>query len=292
MKHYYKDYVQITEVAPRDGLQSERVMLTTAEKVDFIKNLNACGFSAIEFSSFVSDKLVPNLSDAEAVFKSIYPYAGCRFSALVANSVGFERAIACGVKSLAFLTSASETFCQKNIHCSIQESLSRMSYLIQNAKNNNIYVRVYISCAFNCASEGDINVNRVIDLVKKLKDMGCDEISLADTTGKANPLQVENLLEACLDVIDVDNIIMHFHDNHNMALANVLCSLQMGIYRFDSSVAGIGGCNFSPNSGGNLATEDLLYMLNGMGIHTGVDREQVIKTGDSVLKLLGHKKID
>ncbi|VAW98390.1 Hydroxymethylglutaryl-CoA lyase [hydrothermal vent metagenome] len=291
MKHYYKEYAQIIEVGPRDGLQNEKVMLSTEQKIEFIKNLSDCGFSAIEFSSFVSKKLVPNLSDAEAVFKSIHPYEGCSYSGLVANNAGFERAIACGVKHIAVLTSASETFCKKNINCSIQESLSRISKLMDRARNNNMLVRVYVSCAFDCEYEGEIKNNIVVDLIKKLDEMGCNEISLADTTGKANPVQVENLLEAILKLINAGKIIMHFHNNYNMALTNVLSSFQMGIFRFDSSVAGIGGCNFLPNSGGNLATEDLLYMLHAMGVHTGIDRDKVVLAGNKILRLLEHEKI-
>ncbi len=288
VSHVYPKYVQITEVAPRDGLQSEKLMLSSSDKVEFINELTSCGYSAIEVSSFVSERLIPNLADAEIVFESINYNKNCKYSALVANMTGFERALNSGVKNIALLSSASETFCKKNINCSIDESVERIKLISQTAKQHDMSVRVYISCAFDCAYEGFINPENVSAIVARLMALECDEISLADTTGKATPLQIDNVLNSCLKIVNPDKIIMHFHNSCNLAMANVVASLANGIYRFDSSVAGMGGCNFSPRSTGNIATEDLLFMLHGMGIRTDINFDKVLSTGTAISLKLGH----
>ncbi|MBL1276391.1 MAG: hydroxymethylglutaryl-CoA lyase [Ectothiorhodospiraceae bacterium] len=284
----YPAFVDIIEVGPRDGLQSETKILTTTQKIILIHDLSDCGYREIEVSSFVKPSLVPQLADAEAVFNGLDFSKNSIYSALVANQRGFERALDCGVHHIALLTTPSESFCQRNIHCSVAESLERIKSINDQAIINGMTVKVYISCVFNCPYEKVISTSQVSILIESLMDIGCHELSLADTTGRATPGEVVNRITEYIQIFPLDHISLHFHDTYGQALANVLACLQVGLHRFDTSVAGIGGCNFSPGASGNLATEDLLFMLQGMGIHTNIDLEKVSVVGDSLSKLLGH----
>ncbi|MBN4080571.1 hydroxymethylglutaryl-CoA lyase [Beggiatoa alba] len=291
MTFVYPQSVQIIEVGPRDGLQNEKIKLPTSDKVKFINDLSACGHSSIEVTSFVNLEKIPHLADSEKVFNLITQSTSCAYSALVANQKGYERAMRSGVKHLALVTSASETFCKKNINCSIEESLSRIQSIIHKVKQLDIRIRVYISCAFDCVFEGSVDPGHVSKLVEKIMKMNCDEISLADTTGRATPAHIEQVIKKCLPYLPFNKMAMHFHDTYGQALANVLASLQMGVHRFDTSAAGIGGCNFSPGASGNLATEDLVFMLHGMGIQTGIDFDQMVAVGNKVSAMLGHVNV-
>jgi len=284
----YPQSVKLFEVGPRDGLQSESRTLATPEKIALINDLSACGCRAIEVSSFVSKDKIPQLADAEDVFSAITRAETCRYSALVANQKGLVRALNSHVEHIGLLTAASETFCKRNINCSIAESLERIQAITSIASENGIMVRVYISCAFDCAYEGITDPEKVCAIVKKLHAMNCHEFSLADTTGKATPAQVEYLIKKCLTITAIENLSMHFHDSYGQALANALASLKMGVECFDTSIAGIGGCNFSPGASGNLATEDLLFMLQGMGIQTGIDLDKLVTVGNKLSTQLGH----
>lgn len=289
MSFDYPQKVQIIEVGPRDGLQDEKRNISATDKINFINDLSLCGFSAIEVTSFVNPQKIPHFVDAENVFESITKNNHCHYSALIANQQGFDRAVISGVKKIALVTAASESFCKKNINCTIVESLTRIKSISLKAKEKNIKIRVYISCAFDCPFEGKITKDQVCAIIEKIQEIDCDEISIADTTGRGSPEQIELLVESILDYSPVDKIAMHFHDTYGQALANVLISLQMGVSRYDTSVAGIGGCNFSPGASGNLATEDLCFMLQGLGIQTGVDLDKLLLSGNKISALLGHE---
>jgi isopropylmalate/homocitrate/citramalate synthase len=267
--------VRIVEVGPRDGLQNEANPLSTEERVRFVELLAESGLTEIESGAFVSPARVPQMADSEEVFARIRRREGVRYSALVPNARGLERALGCGVRAIALFTAASETFNLNNIGMSIAESVAGFRALMPRAREHQLHVRAYVSTAFVCPFEGAIDPDRVTALVWELREMGADEISIGDTIGHANPLMVGRLTEALVDVVDLGCIAYHFHDTLGLALANTLAALQYGVAAFDSSAGGAGGCPFAPGAAGNVATEDLLTLLHGMGIETGVDVERV-----------------
>lgn len=294
MKNAYPSFVKIVEVGPRDGLQNERCLVPTATKVELVQRLANSGLRYIEVTSFVSPKAVPQLADAEELLASIARKDDVLYSALTPNEIGMQRALQTKLDGIAVFTAASETFTQKNIHCSIQASLQIFQPVIELAQLHQIPVRGYVSCALGCPFEGYTAPQKVVDLSLQLLQMGCYEISIGDTIGVGTPGSVAALFEAMLAKIPAAQLAGHFHDTRGQALANILQALQMGIATFDSSIAGLGGCPYAPGATGNVATEDLIYMLNGLHIDTGTDLDTLINTGNWISRLLGrpnHSKV-
>jgi isopropylmalate/homocitrate/citramalate synthase len=267
--------VTICEVGPRDGLQNEAVNVPTSDKIRFVELLAAAGFADIEVTSFVSPKAVPQLADAEAVMAGLTVVPHCRYIALVPNARGLDRALAAGLSGIGVFTAASDTFTQRNIGMSIAQSLATFAPLIERAKAHSTYVRASISTAFGCPFEGPVPVAEVVRVAASLVALGADEVSVADTIGVGTPNQVFEIIDALSARIPLEKLSLHFHDTRGTALANIVAGLQSGIARFDSSAGGLGGCPFAPGATGNVATEDVLYMLHGMGIETGVDLARV-----------------
>lgn len=268
-------FVQIKEVGPRDGLQNERKWISTEDKIKWINMLSETGITEIEYSSFVHPKWIPALSDAYEVGKGIKRSPHVRYSALVPNMIGLENALEAGIDGASVFMSASETHNQKNINKSIDETFEVLQEVIQEAKRAGKHVTGYVSTVFACPYEGNIRTETVIAICDRLLALGVDDLSLGDTIGTAVPSQVEALLEDMLRILPKDQLILHFHDTRGMAIANIMTAMNYGIYRFDSSVGGLGGCPYAPGASGNVATNDVLYLLNGMGIHTGIDEERL-----------------
>ncbi len=285
----FPSYVRIVEVGPRDGLQNEKVSIPTEQKVHFIDLLSEAGLPVVEATSFVSPRAIPQLSDASAVMTGILRRSGTDYPVLVPNVKGMGRAITSGVRSIAVFTAASESFTRHNINMTIAESLASFRPVITLAQQERIPVRGYISTVFGCPYEGSVDPQRVLQVAQSLLEMGVEELSLGDTIGVATPIQVMEILDLLMQHgILVKLLGVHFHDTRGTALANVLASLQMGVSVVDSSVGGLGGCPYAPGAAGNLATEDLLYMLHGMNIKTGVDLEKVVAATNYIAPLLGH----
>ncbi|XP_058196355.1 hydroxymethylglutaryl-CoA lyase, mitochondrial isoform X1 [Rhododendron vialii] len=281
-------YVKIVEVGPRDGLQNEKNVVPTSVKVELIHRLVSSGLSVVEPTSFVSPKWVPQLADAKDVMEGVRNVKGVRLPVLTPNLKGFEAAVAAGATEVAIFASASESFSRSNINCSIEESLIRYQAVAQTAKKLSIPVRGYVSCAVGCPVEGAIPPSKVAYVAKQLYDMGCFEISIADTIGVGTPGTVLPMLEAVMAVVPAENLAVHFHDTYGQSLPNILVSLQMGITTLDSSVAGLGGCPYAKGASGNVATEDVVYMLNGLGVQTNVDLQKLLLAGDFISKHLGR----
>ncbi|KAG5517327.1 hypothetical protein RHGRI_037919 [Rhododendron griersonianum] len=282
-------YVKIVEVGPRDGLQNEKNVVPTSVKVELIHRLVSSGLSVVEPTSFVSPKWVPQLADAKDVMEGVRNVKGVRLPVLTPNlKVGFEAAVAAGATEVAIFASASESFSRSNINCSIEESLIRYQAVAQTAKKLSIPVRGYVSCAVGCPVEGAIPPSKVAYVAKQLYDMGCFEISIADTIGVGTPGTVLPMLEAVMAVVPAENLAVHFHDTYGQSLSNILVSLQMGITTLDSSVAGLGGCPYAKGASGNVATEDVVYMLHGLGVQTNVDLQKLLLAGDFISKHLGR----
>jgi len=282
------DHVKIVEVGPRDGLQNESGIVPVAVRVELIERLSAAGLTVIEAGSFVSPKWVPQMANTGEVLAKLQRRPGVSYPVLVPNMRGFEAARAAGAKEIAVFTAASETFTWKNINSSIAESLERYAPVIAAAQSADIPVRGYISCALTCPYEGDIAPDAIAQVAEQLFRLGCREISAGDTIGAGTPLRVQAMLDAVLKRVPVEQIGVHFHDTYGQALANVLAALQMGIAVIDSSVAGLGGCPYAPGAAGNLATEDLVYMLDGLHIESGVDLEKLLAAGQFIAAQL-HK---
>ncbi|KAJ6700151.1 HYDROXYMETHYLGLUTARYL-COA LYASE [Salix purpurea] len=282
------EYVKIVEVGPRDGLQNEKDIVPTAVKVELIKMLASSGLPVVEATSFVSPKWVPQLADAKDVMEAIKDCRGARFPVLTPNLKGFEAAIAAGAKEVAVFASASEGFSKSNINCSIEDSLVRYHEVALYASKLSIPVRGYISCVVGCPVEGVVSPSNVAYVAKKLCDMGCYEISLGDTIGVGTPGTVIPMLEAVIDAVPIEKLAVHFHDTYGQALSNILASLQMGISTVDSSVSGLGGCPYAKGASGNVATEDVVYMLNGLGVKTDVDLQKIMLAGNFIRKHLGN----
>ncbi|WP_289101672.1 hydroxymethylglutaryl-CoA lyase [uncultured Marinobacter sp.] len=272
--------VRLVEMSPRDGLQNEPgPVIATSIKTGLIDRLADCGLTHIEAASFVSPKWVPQMGDAAEVMAGITRKAGVRYSALTPNLKGFENALAAGANEVAVFGAASESFTQKNINCSIAESLDRFAPVVEAARKHGIPVRGYVSTVMGCPYEGDIEPGQVASVAKALYDMGCHEISLGDTIGVGTPLKARRMLEAVAAHIPMAKLAAHFHDTYGQALANLHAVLEEGISVIDASVAGLGGCPYAKGASGNVATEDVLYLLNGLGIETGVDLEKLVATG-------------
>lgn len=280
------EYVKIVEVGPRDGLQNEKDIVPTDVKIQLIKMLAASGLPVVEATSFVSPKWVPQLADAKFVMEAIQDLQGAKFPVLTPNVKGFEAAIAAGAKEVAIFASASESFSMSNINCSVEESLVRYREVALAAGKLSLPVRGYISCVVGCPVEGAIAPSQVAYVAKELCSMGCYEISLGDTIGVGTPGTVLPMLEAVIKVVPIEKLAVHFHDTYGQALANILISLQMGISTVDSSIAGLGGCPYAKGASGNVATEDVVYMLNGLGVKTNVDIQKLLVAGDFISKHL------
>lgn len=280
--------VSIVEVGPRDGLQNEKALITTADKIAFIDHLTAAGHRTIEVSAFVSPKWVPQMGDASDVFAGITRRDGVRYTALVPNRAGLTRAIDAGVTEVAIFAAASETFSQRNINQSIAASLASYAEVCRDALAAGLRVRGYLSTSFGCPYEGAVSPAQVGALAGRLFDLGVFEVAISDTIGVAHPGQVPRVLEAVMAFVPLRQIALHFHDTRGTALANVLAGLDYGVTTFDSSAGGLGGCPFAPGAAGNLATEDLLYMLNGLGIETGLDLAKVATASRFMESRVGH----
>jgi hydroxymethylglutaryl-CoA lyase len=267
--------VTIKEVGPRDGLQNEKTAISTEDKIAWINRLSKTGLTYIEITSFVHPKWIPQLADAMEVATRIERAPGVTYAALVPNQKGLEKALAAEVDEVAVFMSASETHNRKNINKSIEETFSVLEEVVKTAKRAGKTVRGYVSTAFGCPYEGNVSIEQVIRVSERLFTMGIDELSLGDTIGVATPKQVLELLEAVLQCFPKEKLAMHFHDTRGTALANILVSLEMGITTFDSSLGGLGGCPYAPGASGNVATDDLVYMLHGMDIATGIDVERL-----------------
>ncbi|HEY8849188.1 MAG TPA: hydroxymethylglutaryl-CoA lyase, partial [Thermoanaerobaculia bacterium] len=270
------DSVKIVEVGPRDGLQNEKATVPTEAKVDYITTLADAGLRVIEAGAFVSPKWVPQMADTDEVYRNIPKDPGVDYPVLVPNMKGLERAIDAGVKSIAIFTAASDTFNQRNINMSIDESFANYAPVTARALAERIRVRGYISTAFGCPYEGDVPPEKVLEVSARLLDLGCYEVSVGDTIGVGTPMQVQGVIGMLLQVIPAQKLAMHFHDTRGTALANTLAALEMGIATFDASSGGLGGCPYAPGASGNLATEDLVYMLDHMAIETGVNLERLV----------------
>lgn len=267
--------VVLKEVGPRDGLQNEAVFIPTGDKVELVNRLSGAGFQYIEVSSFVHPQWIPALADAVDVFKQIERRPGVQYSALVPNERGLERALEAGVNAVNVFMSASETHNRKNINKSIAETYEVLRPVVQSAKSAGIPVRGYVSTVFGCPYEGRIPIDDIVRICRRLLELGVDELSLGDTIGVAVPTQVHAVIAALEPVVSLADIALHFHDTRGTAMANVLAGMQAGIRMFDASVGGLGGCPYAPGASGNIATDDLLYLLHGMGISTGIDEEKV-----------------
>ena len=280
--------VTIVEVGPRDGLQNEAAAISTADKVRFVDALSAAGHRVIEVSSFVSPRWVPQMADAAEVFAGISRRAGVRYTALVPNLAGLERAIAARVSEVAVFAAASETFSARNINQSIDDSLQRYTEVIGRALAAGLRVRGYVSCAFGCPFEGPVAPAAVLRVTRALLDAGVYEVAVSDTIGIGHPGQVRELLAFLGGELPFDRLALHFHDTRGTALANVLAGLDAGITTFDAAAGGLGGCPFAPGASGNLATEDLLYMLDGLGVETGVSLTGVAAASETLAARLDH----
>ncbi|KAK1280866.1 hypothetical protein QJS04_geneDACA015007 [Acorus gramineus] len=282
-------FVKIVEVGPRDGLQNEKGTVPTDIKIELIQRLAASGLPVVEATSFVSPKWVPQLADGKDVMAAIQTLQGAHFPVLTPNLKGFEAAVAAGAKEVAVFASASESFSKSNINCSIEESLARYRDVVNTAKKHSIPVRGYVSCVVGCPEEGLVPPSKVAYVAKELYNMGCFEISLGDTIGVGTPGAVIPMLEAVMSVVPVEKLAVHFHDTYGQSLPNILVSLQMGVSVVDSSVAGLGGCPYAKGASGNVATEDVVYMLHGLGIKTRVDLGKLMAVGEFICKQLGRQ---
>lgn len=286
--------VRLVEVGPRDGLQNEKQVVPTDTKLELIARLGAAGLKAIEATSFVSPKWVPQMGDNSEIMQRIARLPGVSYPVLTPNLKGFEAALAAGASEVAVFAAASESFSQKNINCSIAESLARFEPVMQAAQAHGIRVRGYVSCVMGCPYEGDVAPKAVADVAHTLFDMGCYEVSLGDTIGTGNPLKTRRMLEETLRHIPVDKLAGHYHDTYATAIANIFASLELGVAVFDASVAGLGGCPYAKGASGNVATEDVVHFLHSLGIQTGVNLDTLTDTARWISGQLGrtpHSKL-
>ena len=283
--------VKIVEVGPRDGLQNEKESVSAAVKVELIDRLSRAGFLNIEAASFVSPKWVPQMATSTEVMAQIARRAGTIYSALTPNMQGFEAALASRADEVVIFGSASEAFSQKNINCSIAESIARFESVVKAAKDHGLRLRASISCAFGCPYQGEVPLDAVADVVGRMRDLGCDEIDIADTIGVSTPRKTQAVMLRAAGEFRIDGIAGHFHDTYGQALANIYASLEVGVAIFHSSVAGLGGCPYAKGATGNIATEDVVYMMNGLGIETGIDLDLVVDAGQFISQHLGRKAV-
>jgi len=283
------DFVRIVEVGPRDGLQNEPREVPTEIKLELIERLADAGLPAVEATAFVSPKWVPQMADHTEVLERIRRKPGVSYPVLTPNLKGFEAARAAGASEVAIFGAASEAFSRKNINCSIAESLERFRPIVLESKKHGIQVRGYVSCVLGCPYEGEVKPERVADVAAALYEMGCYEVSLGDTIGVGTPGRTQAMIEACARRVPLDRLAGHYHDTYGQALANVYASLELGVATFDASVAGLGGCPYAAGASGNVATEDVVYLLHGLGIATGVDLERLAETGQWICGILGRE---
>jgi hydroxymethylglutaryl-CoA lyase len=283
--------VRIVEVGPRDGLQNEKTPVTVAARVAFIDALVAAGLSTIEVGSFVSPKAIPQMANSDQVLRAVDHYPGREFHVLVPNEKGYDAAKAAGAKVIAVFASASESFSRANINCSIAESIERFTPVLTRARTDGLKVRGYISCVLGCPYEGAIKPTQVLPVAKALWEAGCYEISLGDTIGVGTPSNARALLRAVNDSVPMQKLAMHFHDTYGQALANIYAGLDEGVRVIDSAAGGLGGCPYAPGATGNVATEDVVYMLEGMGISTGVDMDKLVAATNGIAKFLGKPPV-
>ena len=290
MSNLYPDHVTIVDVSPRDGLQNESMTVPTAVKLALIEDLIKAGVKKIETTSFVSPKWVPQMSDNSELMMALAGkgHDDVIYSVLVPNMRGFDNAILHHPDEIVIFGSASETFSQKNINCSIDESMERFAPVAAAAKAQGIKVRGVISCTVGCPYEGEIDPSQVAYVTKRLVEIGAEQIGIADTIGVGTPIKVKRALQAALEHIDMAHISGHFHDTYGQALSNTLAALEMGVSEFDTSVAGLGGCPYAKGATGNVATEDVVYMLHGMGIDTGIDLDKLVSAGERISEFLGR----
>lgn len=281
--------VRMVEVGPRDGLQNEPTHVPTALKIEFIDRLSQTGLKQIEIGAFVSPKMIPQMADSREVVAGIKKASGVCYDTLVPNMQGFDQALAAGVEEIEVFGAASESFLQKNINCSIEESFERFAPVCEAAKAHGIRVRGAVSCVLGCPYEGEIAPKVVADVAAKLYEMGCYEIALGDTIGTGTPEKAKRMLEAVAGHVPVARLAAHFHDTYGQALANIYAVMEEGVAVVDSSVAGLGGCPYAKGATGNVASEDVLYMLNGLGIETGVDFDRLVDAGHFVSQALGRE---
>jgi hydroxymethylglutaryl-CoA lyase len=280
--------IKIVEVGPRDGLQSEPYTVPTSIKVELIGRLADAGLTVIETTSFVSDQAIPQLSDAESVYGQLNRRDGVRYPALVPNERGYERALQAGITDVAVFTAASEAFNQHNINCSIEESMARFAPVIERAQADGVTVRGYVSTVMGCPYQGDVPLADVVRVCEALYAAGCYEISLGDTIGVGNARQAQTLIRSVSQSVPIERLAIHFHDTYGQALANIFACLELGVTTIDSSVAGLGGCPYARGATGNVATEDVIYMLDGMGLASGVDLWALAQTGRWIAAELGR----
>lgn len=284
-------HVKIVEVGPRDGLQNEATPISADDKINLIEKLADAGVNYIESGSFVSPKWVPQMGTSTEVFEKVNRIEGVTYAALTPNMRGFEAAVAVNADEVAIFGAASQSFSQKNINCSIEESLERFAPVMEAAKKANIKVRGYVSCVLGCPYEGDIEPEQVALVAEKLLAMGCYEISLGDTVGVGNPASVTKMIQAVSARVPVEKLAVHFHDTYGQALTNIYAALQLGVSVVDSAIAGLGGCPYAKGASGNVATEDVVYMLNGLGITTGIDFTKLLQAGWFISNKLGKASI-
>ncbi|OUR84010.1 hydroxymethylglutaryl-CoA lyase [Colwellia psychrerythraea] len=283
--------VKVVEVGPRDGLQNEATPISANDKIQLIEKLSAAGVSYIESGSFVSPKWVPQMATSTEVFEKLNRNQKVTYAALTPNMRGFEAAMAVNADEVAIFGAASESFSQKNINCSIEESLERFAPIMEAAKKANIKVRGYVSCVLGCPYEGDVAPEQVALVAEKLFAMGCYEISLGDTVGVGNPDSVTKMIQAVSARVPTDKLAVHFHDTYGQALTNIYAALQLGVKVVDSAIAGLGGCPYAKGASGNVATEDVVYMLNGLGITTGINFKKLLQAGWFISDKLGKTPI-
>jgi len=288
-----KTTVRIVEVGPRDGLQNEPGSVPTEVKVELIERLADAGLPAVEATAFVSPKWIPQMADHAEVLERVRRKPGVSYPVLTPNLKGFEAARAAGAKEVAVFGAASEAFSKKNINCTIEESLERFRPVVEAARSANVRVRGYVSCVLGCPYEGEVKPQKVAEVAGALFDMGCYEVSLGDTIGVGTPGKTKAMIEACARRVPIEKLAGHYHDTYGQALANIYASLELGVSTFDASVAGLGGCPYAAGASGNVATEDVVYMLHGLGIKTGVDLDRLVEIGQwicAVLKKDTHSK--
>lgn len=281
--------VIITEVSPRDGLQNESIFIPTEIKIQFIELLMQAGFPEIEITSFVNPKKIPALADNTTIAKTFSNHTQTKLISLIPNLIGLQNAIQANCKHISVITTVSETFAQKNMNCSIEESLNRIQEIIKITSVKKMAIRGYISCTMGCPYEGFIAIEKTVELAKKLFAMGCDEIAIADTIGTGNPLLAQQLIHSVSKHIPIEKIAVHFHDTYGQALTNIFACLELGVSKIDSSVGGLGGCPYAKGASGNVATEDVLYLLNGLNIYSGIDLSAAIKASNYIHQHLPHE---
>ncbi len=282
------DQVRIVEVGPRDGLQNEKTPITVADRVAFVENLVKAGLHIVEVGSFVSPKAVPQMSGSDQVLRAVDHHPECEFHVLVPNEKGYDAARAAGARVIAVFASASEGFSRANINCSIAESIDRFKPVLERARDDGIRVRGYVSCVLGCPYQGEVPPAAVAEVAARLAEMGCYEISLGDTIGVGTPASVARMLDEVTLLVPVERLAGHYHDTYGMALANIYASLERGVAVFDASVAGLGGCPYAAGASGNVATEDVVYLMNGLGLETGIDLDRLVDAGAWICAELGR----